>query len=635
MLNSFRNLAKSSIAKFLLLLLVASFALWGVGDMFIGGSPSYVARVNGEKITPKEFYNAYNQEREQFSRMLQNKGIADSSAFLKQMNLENQVLQRMLNQILLTQEAKKLGLRFSDAEIARRIRESEAFRDADGKFSKVNFAEYLRHTGLNEMLFVERLRGELQSEWLVERYSALPPVPEAAVKTLSQMQQAVLKADFISITPAMVTIKEPDSNELENYLKQNSSRFAVPETREISYLMITPELAKSESVSPDDATLQEEYEARKAEFSEPEKREVSQLLYAQEEDAQKAYAALQKNHSAEETAKTIKPLNTAISLGKITQSGLPAEMAAAVFELGENSVSKPLKTDFGWHVFRVGKISPAHAKTFDEMKPQLMAELESKTREEAASRFTIKIEDALAAGEELSAVAEEYAIPLKTLTPITSQGKGINGQTIALPEVPKFLETAFKLEEKADSGFISGKNGEAFLLHVERVNPERVPPLDSIKSDVQAAWEADAREAELARLSQKIAADLKEPVTRTEALKKYQLKPLSIADISLKSPVKLGGNTLPAALQSELFTLPPGQFSKPAKLENGTTVLASVTQRQLGAWPVAKAEAGKVEAIREQLAASQRDEALQHYISALRSRADIRVNEAALEAASK
>ena len=60
MLQSIRNFAKGKLSKVLLVVLIIPFVLWGMGDVFRGGSQSTIATLNKKKISITDYIDHFN-----------------------------------------------------------------------------------------------------------------------------------------------------------------------------------------------------------------------------------------------------------------------------------------------------------------------------------------------------------------------------------------------------------------------------------------------------------------------------------------------------------------------------------------------------------------------------------------------
>ncbi|MDW8443724.1 MAG: SurA N-terminal domain-containing protein [Acetobacteraceae bacterium] len=175
MLAAIRNSLNSWIVKALFLVLIASFAVWGIGD-FVRGTPAErsVARVGDAKVSLAEATEAYQRELAQLRRSLG--GQFEPTGPVRQAIAEA-ALGRLLALRALDLEVERIGVVVPDEALREAVFSAEVFRGADGRFSRLQFQAFLRNQGLTERRFLELLRGDLARGQLVGsvRVGALGP----------------------------------------------------------------------------------------------------------------------------------------------------------------------------------------------------------------------------------------------------------------------------------------------------------------------------------------------------------------------------------------------------------------------------------------------------------------------------
>jgi peptidyl-prolyl cis-trans isomerase D len=175
MIQWMHRLSKSWMATLLMGGLSLSFVLWGIGDIFQGGSSSSVAVVGSTEISQAAFSRAYrNMVRNQGAQM----GIEITPEKAQQMGLGQVALQQMVSRTALDNVARDLGLTTSDAEVAQDVRTMNAFRGASGQFDRATFQQAIQNAGYTEQQFLDEMREDktrTQLTQAVESNFALPP----------------------------------------------------------------------------------------------------------------------------------------------------------------------------------------------------------------------------------------------------------------------------------------------------------------------------------------------------------------------------------------------------------------------------------------------------------------------------
>lgn len=632
MLDQFRSLAGSLPAKILLGFLVLSFGVWGVGDMLRGGGRNIaVATVGGTSITAGEFLQALHNETENIRRML---GDQYSPELVRSLHLPQQVLRKLVNQELITLESRSLGLVPADDDIVRHIRDNPAFQDGKGNFDKAAFEAMLRASGLSEKAYVDQLRRNMSAGILISTLNSAAPVSDTAVRTLYDIQEEQRAAAVYTIMPSLVAeVPPPTAAQLQAYYDAHPNEFTAPEYRTLSYVTLSPADVQV-TVSEDD--VRAAYKERADEFRRPERRTVEQLLYSSEDKARAAEALLKSGKSFAEVAGETDIANKkAVMLGKVTHDAILPKAADAVFSLPAGGHTDPIASPFGWHIFGVTAIELPSVAPFEEVRPQLEKDLKARGAAEAQDKLANKLEDTLAGGATLKEATAELKLKLTTLGPVSRQGLSPDGSKLKdLPDLDKFLDTAFKTDDKTESSLVTAKGGMYYMLRVESVIPEHVRKLDEMKGLAIASWQNEERNKNLAQLAQDIARDFSDPAKRADAIAKYDLRP--VTDIIKRNGPEAGKLGLPPELVDDIFRRKMQESTAAYRQGSGNYLIAVVSNILPAPPPEKDAKSqGILADIRSQLQESAQNELLEQYTRYLAAKYGVSVNNAALEAVTK
>lgn len=629
MLNQLRSGASNIAAKILLACLVLAFALWGVGD--IGRHPSQnaaVAKVGSEAIHMPEFRRAYHSELERVRDAL---GANFSPELVKGLRLESQVLQSMATRLTLEQQSRALGIVPSDLDVVRLIRTNPIFKNSAGEFDKDRFYASLRNAGLSEQTYVEQMRNRLATSIIMETLASQAPVSDAAVKALyaaaHERRTALLYKLNESMLPPSAT---PTDEQLDTFYKTNPELFTEPEFRSLSYVTIRPEDAHANASVTEDE-LKAAYKERLSEFARPEQRQVEQLLYSSEESAKQAYEQLKAGEKfAAVGAKTPISNKGATSLGAITRDHILDAAAGPVFSLKEGEFTQPIQSPFGWHVFYVSKILPASTASFEEVRADLEKDLTQQSRDDAFGKLANAVEDALAAGSSLEEAASQQGLKLQRVSEVNASGKTRSGADAKnLPSLDKFLETAFKTDEKTESGLMTSKGGVYYIVRVESVSPQHVKPLETVKAQAIAKWQESDRQTRLRQLANTLAKQMADPKTRDKALSERRLSPVTTEPLQRTSQ-KAAGLELPPTLVADIFAQKPGDSTAAYGLKDGQFVIAVAKDVLPAPAPEGKAA---LDEMRKTLETDMQNEIVEQYMAYLGTKYPLSINQNVLNAA--
>ena len=495
MLDSLRKQTGSWVVKCFLGVLILSFAVWGIGDVFRGPSDATVAMVGEVEITRTEYSDAYRRELDRLSQRTGQQLDAEQARLL---GIQNFTLQRMINRALFDQVAGSYGLTVSDNDLAKDIRTNPTFLNNFGRFDPLYYRDTIRQLGYSREYFEHLRRADLRRNQLMNSIARGADTPKPVLDAIYRYRAERRVADIVVIlnssVPDPVT---PDSATLEQFYQETSQRYMAPEYRTLTFITLTPEQLLEE-VSVAENEVQDEYESRLNEFIEPERRDLSQIVLNDETRARDALQNLQQGSSFEDVAHEaagLEPEDTALGLLRIGDIPVPAEAAKAVFALSEKEYSSPQQSDFGWHIYRVNEVIPGKTTTFEEAKETLRKQLALRHAADTLFEIANKLEDELAGGATIEEGANRLDLNSSRIEQIDASGRGPDGTVSAqTPSFPEFIQTAFETSEGQESALTESSAGGYFIVRVDGVTATSVRPLDSIRDQVIADWKASQQD---------------------------------------------------------------------------------------------------------------------------------------------
>src|ERR1043165_4321960 len=160
-------------------LIAVSFAVWGIGDICRGFGRSTVAKIGSTEITVDQFRQIYNDRLQQLSRELGRPVTPDQARLLQ---LDQQLAGQLVAESALDQQARKLRLNVSDAEIARQITNDPAFKAPNGQFDRARFEQIIRGAGYTEARFAAEQRRLTLRRGLAQTVSGEMTPPKTMVR---------------------------------------------------------------------------------------------------------------------------------------------------------------------------------------------------------------------------------------------------------------------------------------------------------------------------------------------------------------------------------------------------------------------------------------------------------------------
>lgn len=624
MMQAIMNKAASWIVRILAVLLILSFAAWGIGDMITGGGlPTDVAEIGDVKITARQFNRAFRREMDRMRAVF---GPQLDSDQARQLGADAAALGGLIQRQLLALAGADLGLEVGDNQIRQQIQQEAAFRNSLGQFDQQAFQSAIAQQGYSEASYVEELRRQILRSHLIGVIASGATVPSRLADLVYRHRNQKRIAVVVEIPRAsMAEMGAPDEVALRQYHSANAAEFTAPELRDVTAISLSPEDLAAE-IKPSEERIRDEYESRLASLSVPERRLLSQVLTADEATAKRVAEALRQGRPLADAAKDIAGQDEAATrLGKVRFADLPRELAEVAFKLGENSPSDPVQTPLGWHVLLVEKIEAGKTPSFEDVRATLTAELGREMAVDALVGLANQVEDTLAGGAALEEAASQLNVRLIRLRGIDGSGRDVTGTRAKdLPSGRAFLETAFATEEGQTGNLVDTADGGYFILRVDRIEAPTLRPFDTVRHKVVAAWKRARRDDASRDQAKKLVARVEGGETLATAAAHFGMK------VTASKPfTRFDGAARPlvsAALSAELFKVKMGATVM-APTANGYAV-GRVKDIQ-PAYPAADKKG--FDEVRDGLRAGISADVLSQYGAALRRRHPVSVDQGALD----
>lgn len=517
MLTALRKGANSWLLRGLLIVIIASFVLFGVQSAHLTG-PSTVASVDSVHVTQGEYDRAFRAE---LATRTKDPSLPYTKAQAVADGVDKLTLERLVMGAALDNAADDLGVRASDKRIARAIHEAPQFQGPGGTFDRAIYSESLRQRGMTEAMYEHEIRRLMERADLLGTLRSGVVVPEAVVQALYSYGSEVRWANYVGIpAAAMTNIPEPGDQDLKNYYEANKQAYSQPEFRAFRFLVLNQaDLAARTQVTEDQ--LKTEYAARKAALSTAEKRDLKQIIVPAEDAARKLKQRLDagEDFAAVARSASMSAAETALPAAeKAKLSYLGDEAANKAFSLAQGAVGDPVNSKLGWVIFKVDAITPGREVSLEEARPQLMKDIVDRQVGAALDSLAEKARSQVATGASIEALAKSLGLPLRTVAMMTREGTDDLGITVTgLPPGKAFVESLFA---KTEGEFIDleddGENGY-FITQLDKIIPARIKPLDQIKEQVRADWVRDARNTAARSIAEKMVESVRAGTSLSDA----------------------------------------------------------------------------------------------------------------------
>ena len=620
MQTSLRRTVTKAITIGLFSLLIASFALWGVGDIFRDtGRGQAVIQVGDQEVGQAEFQRSFQRE---FNRVRQQIGGQLDMETARQLGLVDQIVRQTVTRLLFDQKARDLGLVVSDEQVVEQIRQQDAFRTA-GQFNRQLFEQTLRQSGLSEARYVELLKSDIDRQHLATAAAGALQLPETMAEALYRYRNERRIADYLVVRNDSFEIPAPDRETLTQYHEQNSSQFMAPAYRSLTVLHLDPQQLMDEvAVSEDE--LRQAFEDNKDRYGRPETRELRQIVLDSQDQAEQARALLSEGRSFAAVAQEITGRAPA-DLGQNRRNELLEPLREPAFSTEEGAITEPVQSPLGWHLVKVDTVNAGETPDFDAVKDELRADLAMDKAVDSLVDLANTVDDQLASGASIAEAAQQVGFDVREIDQISRQGNGPDGEPVEdIPQSGEFLQTAFETEQGQQSLLKETDAGGYYVLRVDGITPEQVRPFEQVRDQVLSAWRADQRAEEAQKTAEHIAGKIAEGATLAQfaddrGLSVQTTQPLTRGDNRQAGPVG-------RALAGQLFGVEQGG-AVTAGLQDGVAV-AQLKEIQ-AADPAENPDA--LAQLRERARQGLRSDVLASFANALRNRYDVQVNQQLLD----
>ncbi|HTV52461.1 MAG TPA: peptidylprolyl isomerase, partial [Steroidobacteraceae bacterium] len=582
------------------------FAVWGAYGIATlrFGSSNNVAKVDGEAIPTEDVRRALRSEESQWEQRL---GSTELPPVIKS-SLENEVIEGFVRNALLTQRTRSLGYRVSDTQLMQAIRAFPAFQ-LEGQYSAQVAQARLAQAGISEEEFERELRQDLQRAELENGIRDSDFVTRAEAQRLAALDSEERQVRYLVLPLERFAPQAPLSEaEVEAYYKQHQAQFMTPETVNVRYAQLTVQQVAAQTQIAD-ADVRDYYDKNKARYVVPERRDARHILIAvggKRDDAsalKRAQEVLAKLKAGGDFAALAKQYSDdpgsaskGGELGWSERGDLVKPFADALFSMGVNDVRGPVKTEYGYHIIQLEGIQPGQARTLEQARPDIQAQL---AHDRATDRFgdiQEQIEQKLDQPDvSLESLAKEFGMQLGD---VPNYQRGIGGG--ALGDSRDVQDAVF-----GDSALAEHRIGGPILIGDDRLvlvrdvehHPAAPKPLAEVRGPIEVALRRQHEEQAAQDAARSAIQKLSSGASFDQVAQQLGVSPDAARYIGRTDP------SVPAEIRDLAFNTPKPDPQRPQfrslSLKGGGVAVLEVSAQR----------AGPVSAPNAQLQASTRREA--------------------------
>ncbi|ASL91485.1 peptidylprolyl isomerase [Serratia marcescens] len=558
MMDNLRAAANHVVLKIILALIILSFVLTGVGNYLIGGSGDYAAKVNGQTIERAQLEQAFQSERSRMQQQLgdQFSALAGNEGYMQQMR--RQVLSQLIDNMLLDQYAKKLGLAVSDDQIKDAIRKAPYFQ-TNGQFDNAKYLDLIGRMGYTADNFAQSMRQQLVNQQLIQAFgeSGFVLPSESLAMAALVLQERDVRLATIDLK-ALQAKQSAGDDELKAYYDQNKNSFIAPEQVKVSYIPLDA-ASMQDKVKVSEEDISAYYDQHKSSYGQPERKNYSVIQLKTEAEANAALDELKKGADfatlAKEKSTDIISRRTGGELGWLEPETTADELKQAnLTEKGQ--LSGVVKSSVGYLIVRLNDIEPEKLKPLSEVHDAIAKQVKQEKAVDAYYALQQKVSEAATSDNESLASAEEAA-GVKAAQTDWFTRDNIPAALNFKPVVQAIFDGSLIGENGApgsNSDVITVDGDRAFVVRVSGHKPEGIDPFDQVKDRVADLVKRNKAVQEAKLQGEKLLVELKQG-KGDEAMK--------AAGLSFGAVQKMARAPEDSQLVESVFALPHPQDGKP------------------------------------------------------------------------
>lgn len=615
--------------KWSLAIVVLAFILLYVPEFLpdpagAAGPNAVVASVEGRDIKVAQFRRAYQQQMQAYRSAY---GANMDERMLRQLGIDQRIVQQMIQEEAALAEAGKLGITASDAEVRARIILLPAFQD-NGRFTEERYRQVLQmqNPPIRDSEFEEQVRRSIVVEKLQGALTDWITVSDADVEAEFKRRNEKVKL-AVAVFPAdkfREGVVATDA-EVAKHFEDHKNEYRMPEKRKVRYALLDTQTIRQRTVvSPED--IRRSYDDNTQQYSTPEQVRASHILLKTEgkdeavvkkqaeEILNKAkapgadFAKLANQYTEEEAGK-----GKGGDLDFFGKGQMVPEFDAVAFALQPGQISDVVKTQFGFHVIKVTERRAATTRSFEEVRPQIEEQLKWERAQAEAQRVADDVAAQLKKPADLETVANPRGFVVGE-SGFFAKTEPITGIGLA----PAVAQRAFELEDDKVSEALRTPQGFVFIT-VTGKQDAYVPKLEEVQArvreDVLKKKAVDAARQKAASISAQLKSDTFDAAAKAAGVevKATELiaRGAAITDVGV-SP----------AVDAAAFALPAGGVSDPIVTDAGAVIVKVLERKDATGEELAK---GK-QSLQDELLNERRNRFYGAYMAKAREKMKIEIN---------
>ena len=484
MISLMRNFTKSWIFQGVLILLMASFAIYGLRDVFGPHSVNTVISAGKRDFSADEFKHAYEQNKQRIAEQNPNVNFTPDQFVAEGQHLI--MIDQLASQIGFNAWLDTLHIVPSKALIGHQLRNEQAFFDpVTGHFDKETYHRLLAQNGTDPKAFERRLADEIATAQYGDAALSGLKAPRIAAVVDAAFATQTRDASLFLLSPETVAKPaQPTDADLQAFYKDHTKDMIIPETRTAVLVKFDPaEIAST--IPADEDALKKAYAAQSSTLGTPEQRTFVEVTAPDAGAANAIASALKAGQSPDAVAAAHG--GHVIAYTSKAQADIPdTKIAAAAFGMKPGDVSGPVVGDLGTGVIKLTDVKASAIPPYETARAKLLTAYQAGKAADKINQIVNEFQKAHDAGEPFDTTVQKMGLKVQPLQPMTSEGR--TGTQQDYTQFPNLVKAVYELQVNQSSDVEEQGGGVYYALKLLSDKPAGPPPFDQIKSNLAQGW---------------------------------------------------------------------------------------------------------------------------------------------------
>ena len=441
MLDTLRKSVTGPFVKILIGILILSFAVWGIQDIFGNFKKTVAIEIDDYEVSLDQLVTEYNNQLSIISSQL------DKQISLKEsleLGIDEIAIENLIRKMVLQIEINKLGIDISEEFVAEQIINDDNFK-IDGRFNKVRYEQLLSYAGYNDETYVQSEINVNKQNQLFNIIGNRTYIPNVLIEMVDEFNKTERVIEYIDLPKSKIVVKTPSERELLEFYEKFKNGYKKSETRDFAALILEPEnIKKGIQVTP--SQINEYFNANLDSFNISETRELYQFFFNDEVTAYNFYNDSYQLEFNELLTKYLKSKEQSY-LGSVGKDEiLDFEVADAAFNMIEGEFGEPIDGMLGNSVLYLEKINPGKVPTVDDVAAEIQDEIQIQEAIDLVEMLYFEIEDDLLNGSSIEEASAKHQIETQYFKKIDINGKNTQNDVVEEINHQELIQKIFSSE---------------------------------------------------------------------------------------------------------------------------------------------------------------------------------------------